>query len=59
VRAPVLLLTGEMDLKFTAIAAAMSESLPDCQVLTVPSAGHAVHLEAPEPWLEAVTSWLR
>ena len=58
VRAPVLLLTGGQDLKFSAIASAMSASLRESQALTVPSAGHAVHLESPEPWLEAVTAWL-
>jgi 2-succinyl-6-hydroxy-2,4-cyclohexadiene-1-carboxylate synthase len=58
VRAPVLLLTGEEDAKFGGIARAMSASIPECQALVIPSAGHAVHLEAPEPWLEAVKAWL-
>jgi 2-succinyl-6-hydroxy-2,4-cyclohexadiene-1-carboxylate synthase len=58
VRAPVLLLTGEEDRKFTDVAATMARSLPECHALIVPSAGHAVHLESPEPWLEAVKSWL-
>jgi 2-succinyl-6-hydroxy-2,4-cyclohexadiene-1-carboxylate synthase len=58
VRAPVLLLTGDDDRKFTDIAAEMSRLLPESRALTVPSAGHTVHLEQPDAWLEAVTSWL-
>jgi pimeloyl-ACP methyl ester carboxylesterase len=58
VRAPALLLTGEDDRKFTDIAAEMSKLLPESRALTIPSAGHTVHLEQPDAWLEAVTSWL-
>jgi 2-succinyl-6-hydroxy-2,4-cyclohexadiene-1-carboxylate synthase len=58
VRAPTLLITGEEDRKFTEIAADMVKRLPDARAATVSVAGHCVHLEAPEPWLEVVRSWL-
>jgi 2-succinyl-6-hydroxy-2,4-cyclohexadiene-1-carboxylate synthase len=58
VRCPVLLVTGEEDEKFTALAQRMAAQLPRSDHVVVPSAGHAVHLEAPETWLEAVTPGL-
>jgi pimeloyl-ACP methyl ester carboxylesterase len=54
----VLLVTGEEDQKFTALAHRMTTLLPHAQHVLVPSAGHAVHLEAPEAWLEAVAGGL-
>jgi 2-succinyl-6-hydroxy-2,4-cyclohexadiene-1-carboxylate synthase len=44
---PVALVVGERDEKFRAIAAQMADGLPDADVIVVPGAGHAVHLEAP------------
>jgi 2-succinyl-6-hydroxy-2,4-cyclohexadiene-1-carboxylate synthase len=58
VRGSVLLVTGEEDQKFTALARRMTTLLPRAQHVLVPSVGHAVHLEAPEAWLEAVTPGL-
>jgi 2-succinyl-6-hydroxy-2,4-cyclohexadiene-1-carboxylate synthase len=48
VRAPVTLIVGERDEKFRAIAEEMTRGLPEANVVVVPGAGHAVHLEAPE-----------
>ncbi|MFL5705958.1 MAG: 2-succinyl-6-hydroxy-2,4-cyclohexadiene-1-carboxylate synthase [Ktedonobacteraceae bacterium] len=45
---PVLLIVGELDTKFTAIARSMAQALPQSQLCIVPGAGHAVHLEQPE-----------
>ncbi|MGZ4179213.1 MAG: 2-succinyl-6-hydroxy-2,4-cyclohexadiene-1-carboxylate synthase [Solirubrobacteraceae bacterium] len=45
---PVTLAVGERDEKFRGIAAEMSRGVPGSQVVVVPGAGHAVHLEAPE-----------
>jgi 2-succinyl-6-hydroxy-2,4-cyclohexadiene-1-carboxylate synthase len=45
--APVSLVVGERDEKFRAVAEAMARSLPGAEVVVVPGAGHAVHLEAP------------
>lgn len=56
---PVLLLTGDRDAKFSRIADAMARRLPMARRAGVPSAGHAVHLEAPRAWLAAVREFLR
>ncbi len=44
---PVELIVGERDEKFTAIARAMAEKIPDPGLSLVAGSGHAVHLEAP------------
>jgi 2-succinyl-6-hydroxy-2,4-cyclohexadiene-1-carboxylate synthase len=48
VRAPVLIVTGDLDRKFTAIGERMRAALPNAQQVLAPDAGHAVHLEAPD-----------
>jgi 2-succinyl-6-hydroxy-2,4-cyclohexadiene-1-carboxylate synthase len=58
VQARVLLITGEEDEKFTDIAREMAKSLPNAGAVAVPKVGHAVHLEDPERWAEAVQTWL-
>lgn len=58
VRVPVLLLTGALDPKFCRIAGEMVRRLPEARWVRVPGAGHAVHLEAPRAWLEAVGAFL-
>lgn len=45
---PVLLIAGELDRKFSAIARSMAQALPHARLHIVPGAGHAVHLEQPE-----------
>jgi 2-succinyl-6-hydroxy-2,4-cyclohexadiene-1-carboxylate synthase len=45
---PVLLIAGELDTKFTAVARSMAQALPQSQLRIVPGTGHAVHLERPE-----------
>jgi 2-succinyl-6-hydroxy-2,4-cyclohexadiene-1-carboxylate synthase len=47
VTTPVALVVGERDGKFRATATQMASALPDAEVIVVPGAGHAVHLEAP------------
>jgi 2-succinyl-6-hydroxy-2,4-cyclohexadiene-1-carboxylate synthase len=44
---PATLVAGERDQKFTEIAVRMGANLRDAEVVVVPGAGHAVHLEAP------------
>jgi 2-succinyl-5-enolpyruvyl-6-hydroxy-3-cyclohexene-1-carboxylate synthase/2-succinyl-6-hydroxy-2,4-cyclohexadiene-1-carboxylate synthase len=36
----------------------MAEALPDARLVVVPGTGHAVHLERPDAWLEAVSGFL-
>ena len=45
---PVVVLTGERDEKYRAIAAAMAERMPNAHVVTVRGAGHALPWEKPE-----------
>ena len=58
IEAPTLLIAGERDQKFTAIAHAMSEELPNSTVAIAPQSGHACHLEHPEAVAQVVTHWL-
>jgi 2-succinyl-6-hydroxy-2,4-cyclohexadiene-1-carboxylate synthase len=44
---PVTLIVGERDEKFRAMAERMGRELPRSELVIVPEAGHAVHLEAP------------
>ena len=58
VRARTLLLAGESDVKFVDLARRMADRMPEACVVVVPDSGHAVHLERPDAWLDAVTSFL-
>jgi 2-succinyl-6-hydroxy-2,4-cyclohexadiene-1-carboxylate synthase len=58
VRVPTLLLTGGLDEKFEALAAAMASVLPDVRHVSVAAAGHAVHLEAPDAWMARIGEFL-
>jgi 2-succinyl-6-hydroxy-2,4-cyclohexadiene-1-carboxylate synthase len=44
---PVILVVGQRDQKFLAIAQQMAPAIPDVRIEVVPNAGHAAHLEAP------------
>ncbi len=55
---PTLILAGELDTKFVAVGERMAELLPNARLVVVPSAGHSIHVEQPEAWCAAVTSFL-
>ena len=56
---PVLVVAGREDAKFTAIAERMTGAIGDNATLAVlEGAGHAVHLEQPEPFLATLQPWL-
>lgn len=55
---PALLIAGELDEKYRAIAGAMASAMPGARAEIVPGAGHAVHLERPHAFLDAVLSFL-
>ncbi|MEZ4331909.1 MAG: 2-succinyl-6-hydroxy-2,4-cyclohexadiene-1-carboxylate synthase [Myxococcota bacterium] len=55
---PVLLVVGEADAKFRAIAAELARAIPHARVEVVPGAGHAAHLEAPDHFSAIVRAFL-
>lgn len=56
---PVLLITGEKDTKFTALGADIAQKIPHARLVVIPNVGHAVHLEAPEAYQDALAEFLR
>ncbi|WP_054969221.1 2-succinyl-6-hydroxy-2,4-cyclohexadiene-1-carboxylate synthase [Alicyclobacillus ferrooxydans] len=57
-RLPTLLITGQDDPKFQALARRMLSLLPSGEHQEVPDAGHDVHLEQPTAYLEIVLTFL-
>ena len=53
---PVLLLAGERDSKFVAIARQMAAQLPHAQLHLIPDAGHTIHLERPQIYTTHLTT---
>lgn len=53
-RMPVVLVVGERDRKFRAIAEAMAPVIPQAALVLAPGAGHAVHLEKPQAAAELI-----
>ncbi len=51
VAVPICLAVGEEDLKFQALAAEMSQELPNARVEIVPEAGHSAHTDNPAAFL--------
>ena len=56
---PVLYLAGEYDEKYREIGEVICARMPDASYVEIPRAGHTIHLEQPESYLEAVISFLR
>ena len=56
---PVLVLSGELDAKYCGLANEMAAALPCSRLCIVPGAGHAVHLEQPAAFDEAVADFLQ
>ncbi|HET8912581.1 MAG TPA: 2-succinyl-6-hydroxy-2,4-cyclohexadiene-1-carboxylate synthase, partial [Ktedonobacteraceae bacterium] len=55
---PVLLITGELDQKFSKLAREMQTALPQAIWHEIPQAGHTVHLEQPATFVSLVTDFL-
>jgi 2-succinyl-6-hydroxy-2,4-cyclohexadiene-1-carboxylate synthase len=55
---PVLVVAGERDEKFVSLAHRLHAGLPDSTLAIVPDAGHTVHLEQPDAFLDVLTRWL-
>lgn len=56
---PTFLLTGQLDPKYPNIMQQMQHQLPQSQVTIVEGAGHNVHWEAPQTWLQHVIPFLQ
>jgi 2-succinyl-6-hydroxy-2,4-cyclohexadiene-1-carboxylate synthase len=55
---PTLLVVGEKDEKFSAIADELAQSLPRARVSRIGEAGHAAHLENPKAFVASVRRFL-
>jgi 2-succinyl-6-hydroxy-2,4-cyclohexadiene-1-carboxylate synthase len=56
---PVLLIVGELDSKFTAIARRMADLIgSNARTAVIPGAGHAAHLERPAAVAAALEAFL-
>jgi len=55
---PTLLVRGEEGELSPAEAAAMVDAIPGAQLVSIPGAGHDVHLDAPDAWRHAVEIFL-
>lgn len=55
---PAQLIVGERDRKFVDINREMAQIMPQAQLSVVPEAGHTVHLEAPDAFLQIVSEFL-
>ncbi len=56
---PTLLIAGELDVKYCALASQMATALPNARAVIVPGVGHSVHLEQPQSFAENVLEFLR
>src|SRR4051812_3704382 len=54
-RVPTVVIAGERDTKFCALAERLAATLPEARLKIAPGAGHATHLEAAEAVARAVT----
>ena len=58
IRVPTLVVTGDLDAKFTLLGDRLAGSIPHSARIRIPGAGHTVHLEKTPGFVDAVTSWL-
>ncbi len=54
IRAPTLLIAGELDEKYRSLAMEMARLIPRARTAIIPGAGHATHLERPDDFARAV-----
>lgn len=59
VRVPVLLVVGSLDTRFVDAAHDLARRLPHAEVCEIAAAGHAIHLEQPAAFVDAVRNFLR
>lgn len=55
---PVLLVAGEMDLKFVTIAQDIKKEVPCAKLEIIPQTGHNTHLEGPDQYLKSLENFI-
>jgi len=55
---PALIISGELDNKYSCICEEMSKNIPLSRHVSIKSAGHNTHLEQPEQFISAVNTFL-
>jgi 2-succinyl-6-hydroxy-2,4-cyclohexadiene-1-carboxylate synthase len=55
---PVLVVAGALDAKFVTLAERLATTIPGADLAVVADAGHTVHLEQPERFLDVLRPWL-
>jgi 2-succinyl-6-hydroxy-2,4-cyclohexadiene-1-carboxylate synthase len=55
---PALVIAGALDTAYTAIGRTLCRRMPDARLVVIAGAGHAVHLEQPAAFENAVTDFL-
>lgn len=55
---PVLLLAGKDDLKYYQMVTQMAEEIPDARIAIAPGAGHNIHIETPEWFIQTLKAFL-
>jgi 2-succinyl-6-hydroxy-2,4-cyclohexadiene-1-carboxylate synthase len=59
IKAPTLLIAGELDIKYVDIAMSMQRVLSNARLSVIPEAGHAAHFERPEAFASVVMEFLQ
>jgi 2-succinyl-6-hydroxy-2,4-cyclohexadiene-1-carboxylate synthase len=57
-RIPTLVIAGALDAKFVALGQRLAATIPGADLAVVDGAGHTVHLEQPEAFLDVLLPWL-
>lgn len=55
---PTLVVAGALDAKFVDLGRRLTDAIPDAELAVVDGAGHTVHLEQPDAFLDVVLPWL-
>ncbi|MCH7773491.1 MAG: 2-succinyl-6-hydroxy-2,4-cyclohexadiene-1-carboxylate synthase [Bacteroidetes bacterium] len=58
INCPVMLITGELDIKFTKINSVLKKKFPNAKHKIIKNAGHNVHLEEPERFVTVINDFL-
>ena len=59
INCPVLLITGELDTKFTKINSVLKKKFPNAKHKKIKNAGHNTHIEEPKKFVETANKFLK